>query len=115
MIFVLDDDEQRGENFTWRPILHRHFSYFGDNDSIAGLLTHLGEDSLYFDYLKDLIRQFGPQNPRDPFRHWEPVDPDFKDVVARMTCLDPRKRITAREALDHSWFRDITLEGLDGM
>ncbi|PGH21505.1 hypothetical protein AJ80_03173 [Polytolypa hystricis UAMH7299] len=32
---------------------------------------------------------------------WEGIEPVFKDLVCQMTAFDPRKRITAREALAH--------------
>ncbi|KAK1142258.1 hypothetical protein N8T08_008002 [Aspergillus melleus] len=41
---------------------------------------------------------------RQPFRHWDYVEPDLRDIVGKMTSLDPTKRITAREALQHRWF-----------
>ena len=28
-------------------------------------------------------------------------------VVQKLLCLDPSKRITAREALEHEYFRDL--------
>lgn len=34
-------------------------------------------------------------------------DADFIDLLSKMLCLDPRKRITAKEALQHSYFNDI--------
>ena len=30
---------------------------------------------------------------------------DCKDLLNRMICLDPQKRITAREAIDHPWIK----------
>jgi serine/threonine protein kinase len=33
--------------------------------------------------------------------------PDFKDLVAKLTCLNPSARITAQEALGHPWFGGV--------
>lgn len=48
---------------------------------------------------------------REPFVGWQlPVpglDDDFKDLVGKLTNLDPRKRINAKEALAHIWFETI--------
>lgn len=34
-------------------------------------------------------------------------DAEFIDLLSKMLCLDPRKRITAKEALHHPYFNDI--------
>lgn len=34
----------------------------------------------------------------------EPVSDELKDLLAKMTCKDPNKRITIQEYLEHSWF-----------
>jgi serine/threonine protein kinase len=33
--------------------------------------------------------------------------PEFMDLVSKMTHLNPREHITAREALEHPWFQDV--------
>lgn len=35
------------------------------------------------------------------------LEPDGVDLLRRMLCLDPSKRLTAREALRHEYFKDI--------
>ena len=46
--------------------------------------------------------------PYKPFSKWpDIVDPSFRDLVLRLTNLDPVKRITAREALEHPWLADF--------
>ena len=32
---------------------------------------------------------------------------DFYDLITKMLCIDPTKRITAKECLSHLWFRNI--------
>jgi len=38
---------------------------------------------------------------------WKGIDEEFRDLVVGLTKFDPAKRLTAREALDHEWFKDI--------
>lgn len=50
----------------------------------------------------------GDDIPYKPFQAWPEVkDGEFKDIIGRMMNLDPKKRVTAREALRHPWFKDI--------
>ncbi|ESR41198.1 hypothetical protein CICLE_v100271191mg, partial [Citrus x clementina] len=35
------------------------------------------------------------------------LEPDGVDLLRRMLCLDPSKRLTAREALRHEYFKDF--------
>lgn len=42
-----------------------------------------------------------------PEREWSCVSDDAKDVVRRMLEVDPKKRITPAEALEHRWFSVI--------
>lgn len=105
MAFQVGINELKGEE-PWHAILARHVSYFGglDTDSLESLMHHFGTDNPYLERLSSICSEFGPENPRKPFEFWKPVDPDFKDLVLRMTKLDPARRITAREALEHPWF-----------
>jgi serine/threonine protein kinase len=52
---------------------------------------------------------FSAEYPREPFALWqdEIIDEDFRDLIVKMANLDPGKRITAREALEHKWFMDV--------
>jgi serine/threonine protein kinase len=104
MIFRVNDSELGGDN-AWRHILRRHISFFGDEDGLKGLLRHIGEDNPFFERLVALAGDFNSEEPRKPFSLWHYVDVEFRDLITKMTSLDPAKRITAREALGHSWFR----------
>lgn len=35
--------------------------------------------------------------------YWDPISDDAKDFVAKLLVVDPRKRMTAAEALNHRW------------
>jgi len=103
MVFrVPDKDLTDGE--AWAAILRRHISTFGDNAGLEGLLDHTGEENPFFERLIALAGEFGPGVPRSPFSVWEYVDVQLRDLIMKMTSLDPARRITARQVLEHPWF-----------
>ncbi|RDW65691.1 uncharacterized protein DSM5745_09430 [Aspergillus mulundensis] len=106
MVFRVDDTLLASPD-SWRHILSRHISYFGDLDGLQGLLVHIGENNDFFPRLLELAEGFGKQNPRQPVGSWVYLEPRLKDLVGRMTNLDPNKRVTAKEALGHEWFNDV--------
>ena len=89
-------------------ILEKQFSYFGDGPGVAGLMEHVSADSPWQTTFSEIMsRLIKKDNPPRPFVGWRDVgDSAFKDVVGKMTRLGPAQRITAREALEHPWFRD---------
>ncbi|EEH10324.1 conserved hypothetical protein [Histoplasma capsulatum G186AR] len=103
MVFRVSDCELYASD-SWRYVLRRHISYFADEQGLNGLLKHIGEDNPFYGQLIALTGDFNSGNPRMPFEAWEYVDPEFRDLVGKMTNLDPTRRITARQALEHSWF-----------
>lgn len=108
MVFYtgLTDEQVTGPNAWWH-IHRRHISLFGtDTESLRGLAKHVGgeENSLWFGRFGDIASSFGDEEPRRPFLGWMWPDEEFRDLVGRMTNLDPAWRITAREALGHRWF-----------
>lgn len=48
---------------------------------------------------------FNKEHPREPFA-LKDIESEFKDLVGKMTNIDPEGRITAHEALLHRWFAD---------
>lgn len=103
MVFRVNDDQLKSTD-SWRHILCRHISYFADEDGFNGFLEHIGKENPFYERLIDLASSFGPGNPMQPFHRWGYVEPELRDLVGKMTNLDPTKRITAREALQHRWF-----------
>jgi serine/threonine protein kinase len=93
---TLSSDEE-----AWRHILRRHISYFADEDGFQGLLEHIGEENPFIERLVALAAEL---KPREPFGLWEYVDARFRDLIVKMTNLDPARRISAREVLEHPWF-----------
>ncbi|RDK43501.1 kinase-like protein [Aspergillus phoenicis ATCC 13157] len=98
-------DEQLNAEDSWRHVLRLHLSYFADIEGVERFLEHIGEQNPFFERILELINTFGPENPRQPVKHWDFLEPELKDLVAKMTYLDPRGRITSKEALEHPWFR----------
>ena len=89
-----------------RMIVKRLLSHFGDGPGLVGLLDHLDEESAQWrDLVLAVMTEFTSDHPRKPFSMWDDIDEGYRDVVSRMTSLDPKRRITAREALDYPWFR----------
>ena len=104
MVFLVNKEQRSGED-AWWYILRRHISYLGDEDGFKGLLRHIGEENPFFDRLIALANDFTANQPRTPFSLCPDVDEDLRDLIGKMTSLDPKRRITARQALGHPWFR----------
>jgi serine/threonine protein kinase len=103
---VDEEGTKSSEGDKERIIMKRLLSHFGDGPGLVGLLDHLDEESAEWrDLVLAVMELFTSDNPRKPFSMWDDVDESFRDVVAKMTSLDPKRRITAREALNHPWFR----------
>ena len=81
-------------------------SYFGDEKGFEGLLEYLGEDNATRDIF-EAVEEGCRDVPRNSMMNWMVLDDDCKDLLQRMTKLDPRQRITAQEALKHRWFEDV--------
>jgi serine/threonine protein kinase len=89
---------------SWRHVLRRQISFFGEEDGFKGLLQWIGEKNPFFERLIALAGTFNSANLRKPVRVWFYVDVQLRDLICRMTNLDPEERIIAREALEHPWF-----------
>ena len=104
IVFRVSDEELRWDNAWWHA-LRRHVSFFGDKDGFKGLIHHVGEKNEFFDRLISVAGDFNAERPRKPFALWHYVDPQLRDLVVKMINLGPARRIMAREALEHPWFR----------
>jgi serine/threonine protein kinase len=97
-------DEELAASDSWRNVLRRQICFFGEEDGLKGLLQWIGEKNPFFERLIALAGTFNSANLRKPVRVWFYVDAQLRDLICRMTNLDPAERITAREALEHPWF-----------
>ncbi|KFY90857.1 hypothetical protein V500_04927 [Pseudogymnoascus sp. VKM F-4518 (FW-2643)] len=107
-----DDDFQKHTEQGALPYiirLQRQVSYFGDQEGVEGLLKHIADDETNCQVVRMLWEgRFEEYIPYKPFSEWADVtDVVFKDLIQGLTNLDPAKRITARQALEHQWFTDV--------
>lgn len=109
MVFFTDKANRAPPEEQADLILGRHLSFFASEmEDFEGFIAyHGGDDNPFFNHLKDLLCTFGGDDPRRPFGKWKQVDPQFRDLICKMTCMDPSRRITAREALQHPWFAEL--------
>ncbi|KGO74173.1 Calcium/calmodulin-dependent/calcium-dependent protein kinase [Penicillium italicum] len=105
-VFHVGENELNAAD-SWRYVLARHTSYFADEQGLVGLLDHIGEDNPFHERLITIASNFNSETPRQPFESWTYVEQDLRDLVGKMTSLDPNKRITARQALEHRWFGQV--------
>ncbi|OTB01939.1 hypothetical protein M426DRAFT_323039 [Hypoxylon sp. CI-4A] len=92
-----------------KVILERQISTFAEWNDFESYLDYLGRRHSWTSELRRIGDTFGKDNPRRPFDLWksDALDPEFKDLIKKMTNFDPRRRFTAREALNHAWFHDV--------
>lgn len=87
-------------------VMQRIISYFADLDGVRGLVDYYG-DTHWAHYVAMVANEFSEDNPRRPFDTRRGLDCDFKDLIMRLMSVDPRKRLTAKEALAHEWFAEV--------
>ncbi|KAI1331545.1 kinase-like domain-containing protein [Xylariaceae sp. FL0255] len=106
VIFLADNEASIDPT---RDILMKQISYFTSEDDFDGFLNYLGRRHPWAADFRSMADAFTVENPRKPFALWKSdlLDPEFKDLIAKMTNFDPRRRITAEQALDHPWFYDV--------
>lgn len=112
MIFLLPRKQLEAED-SWRPILRRHISFFADLDSFRGFLDHIGGKSPFSNRILDLFDTFKDKDLRTPVTQWQFLDPSFRELVGKMTVMDPKKRISAKEALQHPWWNQTLWRSVD--
>jgi serine/threonine protein kinase len=106
MVFFSEESNRASPEEQAEMILRHHLSLFtSEVEDFEGFIAyHGGDDNLFVKRLKKLLCTFSEKEPRMPFVRWQQVDPQFRDLVCKMTCMDPLRRITARKALQHPWF-----------
>ncbi|KAK4115574.1 kinase-like protein [Canariomyces notabilis] len=106
MVFYSDEANRASPEEQAHLILRRHLSFFASEmEDFEGFIAyHGGDGNPFVGRLKDLLYTFSEEEPRLPFGRWQQVDPGFRDLICKMTCMDPLRRIAARQALEHPWF-----------
>lgn len=97
------------EMVNWEPL------FKADNE--IGLLFRMFErlGTPTVDTWQELpgLSYFSDQFPRFPPKPWHELvpslatDPLALDLLSRLLVYDPRQRLTASQALDHPWFKDV--------
>ncbi|OAL23752.1 hypothetical protein AYO20_10898 [Fonsecaea nubica] len=125
VVFGSDDDFRKFESLGVFPTvirLQRQVSYFGTREGLNRLMTHVGDQEFNCQVLRWLWDgRAAEYHPYRSFSTWSELDLStnadtdtdididtaaFTDLVQRMMDLDPARRITARQALEHPWFED---------
>lgn len=50
-----------------------------------------------------LISSLGEYHFHSPY--WDPITKEAKDLISKLLVVDPKKRLTADEAIAHDWFK----------
>ncbi|SMY27945.1 unnamed protein product [Zymoseptoria tritici ST99CH_1A5] len=109
VIFAVDNPDLVGDDKV-PTILFRQMSYFADDESgVEGLLEYLGDNDEMRDVWEAIVDSCRDVR-KNPIMGWQGpgMDDDFKDLVKGLTKLDPRRRISANEALRHRWFAGVS-------
>ncbi|KAI0908438.1 kinase-like domain-containing protein [Ustulina deusta] len=107
IIFAVSEGELGDGEDILAHVLERQISYFADEEGLSAFYKHLGDDNPWVQVFDILRGGFNKDNPRRPVSLWKDVDLELRDLVGGLTNFDPAKRLTAREALEHPWFKDV--------
>ncbi|CAK4033849.1 calcium calmodulin dependent kinase [Lecanosticta acicola] len=106
-----DDDFAKHEAQGALPAmirLQRQVSYFGDRDGLNGLIKHVGDNEVNCQVLSMLWDERNEDYiPYKPFVEWPEVqDEAFRNLIKGLTNLDPTRRLSTYQALQHPWFSE---------
>ncbi|KAI1749250.1 hypothetical protein F4782DRAFT_533699 [Xylaria castorea] len=107
IIFAVSEEELGDGEKIVAHVLERQISYFADEEGLDALYKHIGDDHPWVQVFDILRGGFSKENPRRPVSLWKDVDPELRNLVGGLTNFNPAKRLTAREALEHPWFKDV--------
>ncbi|MCJ1309310.1 hypothetical protein MMC25_002969 [Agyrium rufum] len=103
-IFAIPEEEL-GNRFALQlvTVVDTQLSYFADPGDLVTLLAQLDENPRA-QMFRDRAEQFrSGLIPRYPVASWPGFDDNFKTFIAGLTSFDPRKRMSAKQALQHRW------------
>lgn len=112
-MLILDDDtiEQLKENGVplEQEIVVRHLMYFGPLSD--GLLKHVNDEkwATLFRAASEIAEAEATEDPDCRFERWSVddaprLDSDARNMITKMTRLDPGQRASIDEILNHSWW-----------
>ncbi|KAF2086009.1 calcium/calmodulin dependent protein kinase [Saccharata proteae CBS 121410] len=107
ILMAIPDSEIGEDEEPVVVVLWRQISYFGNWDDIRALKALMKKGSPWRPALSILYSDIGHDNPLTPLLQFQGIDADFKDLIGKMTSFDPKKRISAKEAMAHKWFADL--------
>lgn len=112
--FAVDESELPEGIEPMAVVLENQVSYFAENDDLNAFLRYLGDKPEWIEIFQVVASAFAEgQQPRRPFRLWEGIDVDqadsFRSLILGLTNFDPAKRLTAQQALEHEWFKDVLI------
>lgn len=79
--------------------------------SLGVLAYNMLSGKLPFDgnNIKEVLRRVRTGKYSFPAAEWDDISHDAKDFIRGLLELDPKKRLTAREALEHPWLTSTTI------
>ena len=81
-------------------------SFLGDEGQFFGFLHHIGHNPWTQKLVDILAAGFAREKFNPHIDEWDDVEEHFIDLIKKLMALDLSRRITAREALQHPWFKD---------
>ncbi|KAF2768659.1 kinase-like protein [Teratosphaeria nubilosa] len=111
--FAVDESELPEDIEPLAVVLERQISYFAEDIDLRAFLRYLGDNAEWVEIFRAVASAFVQGQPRRPFRRWQGIDVDqgdsFKSLILGLTNFDPAKRLTAQQALEHEWFKDVLI------
>jgi serine/threonine protein kinase len=74
---------------------------FANFSSLCGFPPFYGEDD------DDAFDQIISGKFEFPEPYWSKISENAKDLIRKLLVVNPNKRFTAKQALDHPWIKDI--------
>jgi len=73
-----------------------------------GVITYIllcGFPPFYNEKIQELFEQIMKAQFDFPEDYWEDISDDAKDFISKILVVDPKKRLTSAQALDHPWLK----------